>query len=115
MTKHRVACVSRRLATVALGVIVAAGFGIGRPATASDRSPSALNSGASSNLATSPTTAAIDAAAAIAAVRAAGYGPVRHVEWEHGRWHIASLDASGQRVRLVVDATSGAVTRRTSR
>lgn len=55
--------------------------------------------------------ARVDAAAAIAAVRAAGYGPVRELDWEHGRWEVKSTDAEGRRVELYVDATSGAVTR----
>ena len=55
--------------------------------------------------------ARMDAAAAIAAVRAAGYGPVRELDWEHGRWEVKSTDAEGRRVELYVDATSGAVVR----
>lgn len=56
--------------------------------------------------------ARVDAAAAIAAVRAAGYGPVRDLEWERGRWEVKAADAEGRRVELRVDATTGAVTRR---
>lgn len=56
--------------------------------------------------------AAVDAAGAAAAVRAAGYGPVRSVEWEHGAWEVKSTSAEGQRVELRVDAATGAVTRR---
>ena len=55
--------------------------------------------------------ARVDAAAAIAAVRAAGYGPVRALDWEHGRWEVKSTDAEGRRVELYVDATTGAVVR----
>ena len=56
--------------------------------------------------------ARVDAAAAIAAVRAAGYGPVRDLEWDHGRWEVKATDADGRRVDLYVDATTGAVARR---
>lgn len=56
--------------------------------------------------------ARVDAAAAIAAIRAAGYGPVRDLEWDHGRWEVKTTDAEGRRVELYVDAATGAVTRR---
>lgn len=56
--------------------------------------------------------AAVDAAGATAAVRAAGYGPVHSVEWEHGAWEVESTTAEGRRVELRVDAATGAVTRR---
>ncbi|MBR0679807.1 PepSY domain-containing protein [Roseomonas eburnea] len=58
------------------------------------------------------TAARVDAAAAVAAVRAAGYGPVRELDWEHGQWEVKASDAEGRRVALRVDATTGAVTRR---
>ncbi|GGJ12305.1 PepSY domain-containing protein [Neoroseomonas lacus] len=56
--------------------------------------------------------AAVDAAAAATAVRTAGYGPVRSVEWERTAWEVKALDAEGRRVELRVDAATGAVTRR---
>jgi uncharacterized membrane protein YkoI len=51
-------------------------------------------------------------ARAEAAVRAAGYGPVRSVEWERGAWEVKSTTAEGRRVELRVDAATGAVSRR---
>ncbi len=56
--------------------------------------------------------AAVDAAGAAAAARAAGYGPVRSVEWERNAWEVKALDGEGRRVELRVDAATGAVTRR---
>lgn len=56
--------------------------------------------------------APVDAAAAIAALRAAGHGPVREIEWDRGRWEVKTLNADGRRVSFYVDATSGAVTPR---
>lgn len=56
--------------------------------------------------------ARVDAAAAIAAVRAAGYGPVREIEWDHGRWEVKTTDAEGRRMTVYVDAASGALTPR---
>ncbi|WP_137180756.1 PepSY domain-containing protein [Roseomonas sp. AR75] len=58
------------------------------------------------------TQATVDAAGAAAAVRAAGYGPVRSVEWERGSWEVKSSTAEGRRVELRVDAATGVVTRR---
>jgi uncharacterized membrane protein YkoI len=59
-------------------------------------------------------TAAVDAAGAASAVRAAGYRPVRSVEWERAGWEVKSMTAEGQRVELRVDAATGAVTHRYS-
>lgn len=59
-----------------------------------------------------PGTAAFDAPAAIAAVYGAGYTAVSELEWEHGAWEVKAVDATGRRVELRVDATTGAVTRR---
>lgn len=58
------------------------------------------------------TAAAVDAAGAIAAVRAAGYGTIREVDWERGAWAVKATGSAGQRVALRVDAQSGAVTPR---
>jgi len=57
--------------------------------------------------------AAVDAGAAVAAVRAAGYGPVHALAWDHGHWSVRADDAHASAARLLVDATTGAVTRRT--
>ncbi len=56
--------------------------------------------------------AKIDAAAAVAAVRSAGYSAVYDLEWEYGYWKVKARDAEGRYVRLRVDATSGDVARR---
>jgi hypothetical protein len=52
---------------------------------------------------------AVDAEAAIAATRAAGYGQIRKLEWEGRVWEVRGSDAQGRRVTLCVDATSAAV------
>lgn len=54
--------------------------------------------------------ASVDATAAIAAVRAAGYPTVASVDWEKGHWEVKALDAQGKRAKLDVDAKTGAVT-----
>ena len=54
--------------------------------------------------------ASVDATAAIAAVRAAGYPTIASVDWEKGRWEVKALDAQGKRAKLDVDAKTGAVT-----
>ncbi|MDB5374359.1 MAG: Peptidase propeptide and protein [Belnapia sp.] len=56
--------------------------------------------------------AAVDAGAAVAAVRNAGYGAVRDLEWERGAWEVKATDATGRSIELRVDATTGAVSRR---
>ncbi|WP_198378047.1 PepSY domain-containing protein [Neoroseomonas rubea] len=56
--------------------------------------------------------APVDAAAAIAAVRAAGHGTVREIEWDRGRWEVKTVNAEGRQASFHVDATSGAVTAR---
>lgn len=52
---------------------------------------------------------AMNAEAAIAALRAAGYDQIRKLEWEGGVWEARASDAQGRRVQLCVDATSAAV------
>ena len=93
----------RPAAALALALAAAAPF---TPAMASDRDDRRVEE------TRALAAAQVDAAAAIAAVRAAGYGPVREVEWERGRWDVKATDAEGRRVALRVDATTGAVTRR---
>lgn len=59
--------------------------------------------------------ASIDATAAIAAVRAAGYPTIASVDWEKGHWEVKALDAQGKRAKLDVDAKTGAVTPNTGK
>lgn len=56
--------------------------------------------------------ATVDAAGAIAAVKAAGYSVIREVDWDDGAWEIKANDAQGQKAKLRVDPTSAAVTRK---
>lgn len=53
---------------------------------------------------------AVDAQAAIAAVRGAGYDGIRKLEWERGFWEARARDAQGRSVQVCVDGTSAAVT-----
>jgi hypothetical protein len=57
-------------------------------------------------------TAQVDAATAATAVKAAGYGAIREIAWEHGRWEVKASAADGRPARLHVDAVTGAVTAR---
>lgn len=52
---------------------------------------------------------AIDAQAAIAAVRGAGYDGVRKLERERGFWEARARDAQGKSVKVCVDGASAAV------
>ncbi len=58
--------------------------------------------------------ATVDAAGALAAVKSAGYGAIRELEWDDGAWEIKASDAQGQKVKLRVDPTTAAVTRKAS-
>ncbi|WP_144187083.1 PepSY domain-containing protein [Elioraea rosea] len=53
--------------------------------------------------------ARVGAADAIRIAEQAGFRGVHEVEWERGLWEIDALDASGGRVKLLVDAQSGAL------
>lgn len=44
---------------------------------------------------------------AVARAGALGYGPVREAEYEHGRYEIETVDATGRRVELYLDAVTG--------
>lgn len=40
---------------------------------------------------------------------AAGYRDIREIEWDHGRYEVKAGNAQGERVKLYVNATTGAV------
>ncbi|WP_281915463.1 PepSY domain-containing protein [Caldimonas thermodepolymerans] len=42
---------------------------------------------------------------------AAGYRDIREIEWSHGRYEVEGRNARGERVKLEVDARTGAVLR----
>jgi len=42
-------------------------------------------------------------------VEAAGYRDIREIEWDHGRYEVKASNAQGQRVKLYVNASTGAV------
>ncbi len=44
-------------------------------------------------------------------VEAAGYHDVREIEWDSGRYEVKARNAQGERVKLYVNAHSGAVER----
>lgn len=44
-------------------------------------------------------------------VEAAGYRDMREIEYEHGRYEVEARNAQGQRVKLEVNATTGAIER----
>ena len=39
----------------------------------------------------------------------AGYRDIREIEWDHGRYEVRASNAQGERVKLYVNATTGAV------
>lgn len=39
----------------------------------------------------------------------AGYRDIREIEWDHGRYEVKASNAQGERVKLYVNATTGAV------
>ncbi|WP_291298759.1 PepSY domain-containing protein [Elioraea sp.] len=59
--------------------------------------------------------AKVAAADAVRIVEAAGYRGIHELEWERGTWEIEAFDAAGARVDLRVDATSGAIVRKSGR
>lgn len=42
-------------------------------------------------------------------MEAAGYRDIREIEWDHGRYEVKASNAQGARVKLYVNATTGAV------
>ncbi|WP_313300072.1 PepSY domain-containing protein [Diaphorobacter sp.] len=42
-------------------------------------------------------------------VQAAGYRDVREIEWDDGRYEVKASDAQGKRLKLYVNASTGAV------
>ncbi|HCL86650.1 MAG TPA: hypothetical protein DIC45_09175 [Comamonadaceae bacterium] len=42
-------------------------------------------------------------------MEAAGYRDIREIEWDHGRYEVKAANAQGERVKLYVNAGTGAV------
>ncbi|SDM38990.1 Peptidase propeptide and YPEB domain-containing protein [Oryzisolibacter propanilivorax] len=42
-------------------------------------------------------------------MEAAGYRDIREIEWDHGRYEVKADNARGERLKLYVNATTGAV------
>jgi uncharacterized membrane protein YkoI len=101
---------TRRSLALALGLIAA--IPAGAALASSDQGGRENRSGRESRM---PANIAINAAAAISAVQAAGYTAITELDWERGAWEVKASDPQGQRARLRVDATTGAVSRRERR
>ncbi|MGS1009684.1 PepSY domain-containing protein [Achromobacter anxifer] len=61
--------------------------------------------------ATAPANATLTVRQIYDTLTAAGYRNITEIELEHGRYDVKADDAQGQRVKLRVDAQSGAVLR----
>lgn len=48
-------------------------------------------------------------------MEAAGYRDIREIEYSHGRYEVEARNAQGQRVKLQVNADTGAVERTRTR
>ncbi len=59
-----------------------------------------------------PPPGAISIEEALRSLTAAGYTNIRKIEFEHGSYEAKVYDAAGRRLKLLIDPTTGAITRK---
>ncbi|MCW8970102.1 MAG: PepSY domain-containing protein, partial [Rhodospirillales bacterium] len=57
-----------------------------------------------------PPADAMPLAQAVQTLNAAGYTDIRKIEFEKGAWEAKTIDAAGKRIKVLVDAGTGAIT-----
>ena len=93
--------IRRFLAAIAAGTAVTWGIAQAQaPSTPATQAPAAT---------TAPAAAQLPVRDVYDRVEAAGYRDIREIEWDHGRYEVKASNAQGERVKLYVNATTGAV------
>lgn len=93
--------IRRFLIAIAAGTAVTWGIAQAQaPATPAAQAPAA---------ATAPAAAQLTVRDVYDRMEAAGYRDIREIEWDHGRYEVKASNAQGERVKLYVNATTGAV------
>lgn len=93
--------IRRFLIAIAAGTAVTWGIAQAQaPATPATQAPAA---------ATAPAAAQLTVRDVYDRMEAAGYRDIREIEWDHGRYEVKASNAQGERVKLYVNATTGAV------
>lgn len=91
----------RFLITLAAGTVVTWGIAQAQaPATPAPHTPAA---------ATAPAPASLTIRDIYDRLEAAGYRDIREIEWDDGRYEAKARTAQGERVKLYLNATTGAV------
>ncbi len=91
--------IRRFLVAIAAGTAVTWGIAQAQ-ATPATQAPAA---------ATAPAAAQLTVRDVYDRMEAAGYRDIREIEWDHGRYEVKASNAQGERVKLYVNATTGAV------
>ena len=95
--------IRRFLAAIAAGTAVTWGIAQAQaPSTPATQAPAA---------ATAPAAAQLTVRDVYDRVEAAGYRDIREIEWDDGHFEVKASNAQGQRVKLDVNATTGAIER----
>ncbi|ADV02029.1 PepSY domain-containing protein [Alicycliphilus denitrificans] len=90
--------IRRFLVAIAAGTAVT--WGIAQAQAPATQAPAA---------ATAPAAAQLTVRDVYDRMEAAGYRDIREIEWDHGRYEVKASNAQGERVKLYVNATTGAV------
>lgn len=91
----------RFLVAIAAGTAVTWGIAKAQaPATPAAQAPAIV---------TAPAAAQLTVRDVYDRMEAAGYRDIREIEWDHGRYEVKASNAQGARVKLYVNATTGAV------
>ena len=99
--ERKTAGLSLFLVAIAAGTAVTWGIAQAQaPATPATQAPAA---------ATAPAAAQLTVRDVYDRMEAAGYRDIREIEWDHGRYEVKASNAQGERVKLYVNATTGAV------
>ncbi len=94
--------IRRFLVAIAAGTAVTWGIAQAQaPATPATQAPAAAT--------TAPAAAQLTVRDVYDRMEAAGYRDIREIEWDHGRYEVKASNAQGERVKLYVNATTGAV------
>lgn len=91
---------SRSLAILAAGIALTWSVAQAQAPASAPQAPAAV---------TAPATQPLTIRDIYGHVEAAGYRDIREIEWDRGRYEVKASNAQGQRVKLYVNASTGAI------
>lgn len=98
--------ISRSLAIIAAGIALTWSVAQAQAPATAPQAPAAVTAPAAP---TTPAAQQLTIRDIYDRVEAAGYRDMREIEWDHGRYEVKASNAQGQRVKLNVNAATGAI------